>query len=232
MAKYKMKYTYYSLLAIVGVVIQILLVLKSANNSNDNCPALIATMNLKNLPVPPSQIIVVKSIGEFKAEITACQQQRGTWQRVFPPFLGVIGKGGVALVGEKKEGDFKTPAGLYPLGEAFGSQPMGLKMDYKYITPDDKFVDDVTSKSYNTWINGKTEAKSYELMLVKPYKMGVVINYNMNPVTIGSGSAIFMHLWQSQEVATLGCVAMDEQHMLALLYWLDKKQHPYIYITI
>ncbi len=39
----------------------------------------------------------------------------------------------LCLKGEKKEGDNKTPAGLYALGEAFGSIPMALKMDYKYI---------------------------------------------------------------------------------------------------
>jgi L,D-peptidoglycan transpeptidase YkuD (ErfK/YbiS/YcfS/YnhG family) len=134
-------------------------------------------------------------------------------------------------VGEKKEGDMKTPAGLYPLGEAFGTEPLALKMDYRYITTDDKFVDDVTNKNYNTWVKGKTDAKSFESMLIKEYKMGIVINYNMNPVVPGAGSAIFMHLWRSIDVPTLGCIAMDEQHLLKLLHWLDKQQHPYILIT-
>ena len=96
---------------------------------------------------------------------------------------------------------------------------------------DDKFIDDVTSTRYNTWVNGKTDAKSYESMLIPQYKMGVVINYNMNPTIVGSGSAIFMHLWRSPVSPTAGCVAMDERHLLSVMHWLDKSQHPFIYIS-
>ncbi|KTD41349.1 hypothetical protein [Legionella parisiensis] len=54
-------------------------------------------------------------------------------------FFAMLGKGWVAPVGEKKEGDMRTPAGLYPLGDTFSSEPLALKMDFKYITADDKF---------------------------------------------------------------------------------------------
>lgn len=224
-----MKYALLITLLAAASTAQVLVASTPTKNRNDYCQTL---TTLKNLPASTEQVIMVQSLGGFKAEITACQRQGKAWNQVLAPSLvGAIGKNGVAAIGEKKEGDFKTPAGLYALGEAFGSRPLALKMDYKYITPEDKFIDDANHKGYNTWVNGKTDAKSYESMLVKAYKMGVVINYNMNPTTPGAGSAIFMHLRQAPNVPTAGCVTMDQPHLLALLQWLDKKQHPHILIS-
>lgn len=226
-----MRYKFYLLFAVLAFALAVLMIGKSKQNANDNCQGLISTLNLQDLPLSASQLIIVKSRDGFKAEINTCQRKGKIWRDTTQPFPAVIGKAGIAAQGEKKEGDMKTPTGLYSLGPVFGSQPLALKMDYKYITADDKFVDDINSKSYNTWVNGETDAKSYESMLVDTYKMGLVINYNMNPIIAGAGSAIFMHLWRSPDTSTHGCVAMDEQHLSTLLHWLDKKQHPHIYIT-
>lgn len=204
------------------------LLVASTPVKNDPCQALTA---INVLAISTKQVVVVQSLDGFKAKITACQRQNKTWNQVLAlSFVGTIGKNGVAPIGEKKERDLKTPAGLYAFGDAFGSQPLALKMDYKYITSEDKFIDDPNHKEYNTWINGKTDAKSYEPMLIKSYKMGVIVNYNMNPITPGAGSAIFMHVHQAPNMPTAGCIAMDESNLLALLHWLDKKQHPYIFI--
>jgi L,D-peptidoglycan transpeptidase YkuD (ErfK/YbiS/YcfS/YnhG family) len=176
-----------------------------------------------------SQIIVVQSLGGIKANMTLCQQQGVAWKPMFKSsFKAVIGKNGMVLGKDKKEGDLKTPAGLYPIGETFGTHPLALKMDYKYITADDKFIDDVNHAHYNSWVSGPTDAKSYESMLTEPYTYGAVIKYNMNPTTAGAGSAIFIHLWQSPNSPTTGCIALDKKHLLIMLRWLDKNQHPYI----
>ena len=132
---------------------------------------------------------------------------------------------------QKKEGDKKTPLGLYPIGEAFGFAPLALKMDYRYITSQDKFIDDNKSPQYNTWVVGKTKAKSYESMLIDPYEMGAVHNYNKDPAIPGKGSAIFLYLSRTKNTPTAGCVATDKQHMLAILKWLNKANNPYIYIN-
>lgn len=206
--------------------------LMAANKINNPCQILSRSINAKKIPPHTAQMIVVKSLGGSKANVTLCQRQGAAWWTVFtPPFRAVIGKHGIASIGEKKEGDLKTPAGIYPIGEAFGSQPLALKMDFKYITTDDKFIDDVNSKDYNMWVTGSTDAKSYEPMLIKPYIYGAVVNYNMNPMIAGAGSAIFIHLWQSSHEPTAGCVAMDKKHLLMLLHWLDKKYHPHIMVS-
>ncbi|WP_052403074.1 L,D-transpeptidase family protein [Legionella massiliensis] len=202
-------------------------IIKSA--STTNCDLLLNQS--KNIPDSTSQIIVVRSLGDVQAEMTACQRKKQIWKPVFKSdFKVVIGKNGVILPDAKQEGDLKTPAGLYPLGEAFGSEPLALKMDYRYLTPDDKYVDDIEAKDYNQWVIGETKATSYETMLIAPYKMGIVVNYNKNPTIPGAGSAIFIHLWRNPKTGTHGCIATDERHLLEILHWLDKNQHPYIFI--
>ncbi len=200
------------------------------NKTEMGCQTLQNVKQAQPIPQSTSQIIIVNSTKGFLANITACQRSKDGWFPVFKHIPGVIGEKGIAAIGTKREGDRKTPAGFYPFGEAFGTQPLALHMDYKYITNEDKFIDDMTSHYYNTWVNGPTDAKSYETMLIPPYKMGAVINYNINPTIPGAGSAIFMHIWLAPNKPTLGCVAMDEQSLSNLLHWLDKKQHPHIYI--
>jgi L,D-peptidoglycan transpeptidase YkuD (ErfK/YbiS/YcfS/YnhG family) len=203
----------------------------AANKANDACQILNTSKQVKKILPHPSQIIVVKSLGGIKANMTLCQRHGVIWKPMFTPaFSAVIGKNGIASIGKKKEGDLKTPAGLHPIGEAFGTQALALKMDYKYITADDKFIDDSNNKRYNTWVSGSTDAKSYESMLIEPYAYGAVIKYNMNPILAGKGSAIFIHLWHSPNSPTAGCIALEKKHLLMMLHWLDKAQHPYILV--
>lgn len=203
----------------------------ATNKARDACQVLNTTEQVKKILPYPSQIIIVKSLGGIKANMILCQRHGALWKPMFKPaFSAVVGKNGIAAIGKKKEGDLKTPAGLYSIGEAFGTQPLALKMNYKYITADDKFIDDVNNKHYNTWVSGSTDAKSYESMLIEPYTYGAVINYNMNPAIAGKGSAIFIHLWRSPNSPTAGCIALEKKHLLMMLHWLDKAQHPYILV--
>ena len=203
-----------------------------ANKTKDACQVLNTSEQLKKIQPYPSQVIIVKSLGGIKANMTLCQRQGVIWKPMFTPaFSAVVGKNGIAGIGKKKEGDLKTPAGLHPIGEAFGTQPLALKMDYKYITADDKFIDDINDERYNAWVSGSTNAKSYESMLIEPYIYGAVINYNMHPTIAGKGSAIFIHLWRSPNSPTAGCIALEKRHLLMMLHWLDKAQHPYILVN-
>ncbi|MNT94259.1 hypothetical protein D3C72_2359060 [compost metagenome] len=59
----------------------------------------------------------------------------------------------------------------------------------------------------------------------------MVIRYNDNPIIKGKGSAIFMHIWRSQDKPTAGCVAMSEVNLLKVMNRLDPKQSPVISIT-
>lgn len=198
----------------------------------DVCQSLLEK-HLHTLSPSTTQVMVVQSHGGFKARVTLCQKDgQSPWRANLSPwFPAVIGKNGMAPIGTKREGDFKTPMGFYPISAAFGTHPMALKMDYHYITAEDKFIDDVHSQEYNTWVYGQTGAQHYETMHIPPYTAGAIVEYNNHPIVASAGSAIFIHIWKSPSSPTAGCIAMQKKNIMKLLYWLDKKQNPYIFVS-
>ncbi|MFN8769878.1 MAG: L,D-transpeptidase [Neisseriaceae bacterium] len=208
-----------------------------------NCTNLIAS----SIQATTKQVILVQSnvVHDANATIIVCEKNLNGWQQKFPTIPSVVGLNGIAQPNMKKEGDQMTPSGIFFLGEAFSYLPHiesiipQFKMDYRYIsdTKDidgkyfDKFIDDPSNNAYNSWIVGSTNAKSYEEMRKNTqYEFGIVINYNMNPVVKGKGSAIFMHIWKGPRVATHGCVALDKTNLIKILAWLDKTKQPQILI--
>ncbi len=162
--------------------------------------------------------------------IRAVERNDGIWQPVFPKFAGSIGEMGFAAIDHKREGDGKSPSGVFPLGIAFGYDPSAeTRMPYRQATENDFWVDDVNSEDYNKWVQGAPNAASWEKMRRDDdqYKYGVVIEYNMSPIVKGKGSAIFLHVWKDGG-ATLGCVSMSEEMILKILGWLDPAKKPLI----
>lgn len=166
------------------------------------------------------------------ATISALEKKDGKWKKVWEPFGGVIGKNGFAKPGEKREGDGKTPSGIFSLQRTFGYQEsIRTKMAYRQALPDDLWIDDINSADYNRWVKkDKTQAVSYEKMKRDDnlYKYGIVIEYNTNPVIKGHGSAIFLHVWRGENMATAGCVAISEDNIVRILGWLDPQALPLI----
>lgn len=155
------------------------------------------------------------------------------WTNVGTPFQALNGKNGI---GKTKEGDGKTPVGTYALGTAFGWGPQlpGLNYPFKTITSHDYWVDDVNSTDYNKWVTyaGDPKAKwsSYEKMNHPLYKYGVVVRYNEDPIVKGKGSAIFLHIRNTNTKYTLGCIALAEKDMIKVIQWLKSDSHPIITI--
>ena len=148
------------------------------------------------------------------------------------PWPAVVGRNGFAPVNEKREGDGRTPSGIYPLGTAFGKE-VWVKTDliYRQAGADDIWVDDVNSVQYNRWVKLPPRAASYETMSRSDglYDLGIVIEYNTDPVVPGDGSAIFLHIWRGGgEKPTAGCVAMERVHLRQLLAWLRAERGPVI----
>ena len=159
------------------------------------------------------------------------EKDRRTWMPVSPAFSAMIGEKGFAPVDGKREGDGKSPTGIFPLGTAFGyAASIPTRMPYRRATDNDFWVDDVSSDDYNRWVTDRSGTTSAEKMRRDDdlYKYGIVIEYNMNPVVKGKGSAIFLHVWRAEGKATLGCVAMSEGKMIRLLEWLDPGKRPLI----
>ena len=187
---------------------------------------------LQGLDASIHQAILVHPVKENsnQAQLSAWQKQGRGWHRV--SFVSVvIGRNGLALVGEKKEGDGKTPSGIYPLGPAFGyASSMDTGLLYRQAADNDFWVDDVRSMQYNQWVSGTPAASSFERMKRSDnlYQYGIVIGYNMHPVIPGAGSAFFMHVWRRYNSPTLGCVALNQRYLRKILRWLDRQYQPVI----
>ncbi len=166
------------------------------------------------------------------ARLFAFEKRENEWKKIMGPIEAVIGRKGFAPSGAKREGDGKTPRGVYPLGLAFGYGPkIDSAMPYRRMTPDDIWVDDPASPDYNRLNRrGETRAGSFEDMVLPDnrYKYGIVIEYNTDPVIPGYGSAIFLHVWKDVKTPTSGCIAVSETDILKLLRWLDPAKKPVI----
>jgi len=192
----------------------------------------IAPKSLNSLDGSIREAILVHPIkkNSNQATLSAWQKQNNKWHRIVL-VSAVIGRNGLAAAGEKKEGDGKTPSGIYPLGPAFGYAPtLATGLPYRAAGNIDFWVDDVKSLQYNQWVHGSPAANSFERMKRRDnlYQYGIVIGYNMHPIVPGAGSAIFMHVWRRYNSPTSGCVAINQRHLRQILHWLGQQYQPVI----
>ncbi len=158
---------------------------------------------------------------------------KGEWQKQLE-VPAVVGQKGFAELGKKREGDKKTPSGIFELVSAFGyAKKVKSKMPYQPVTKEDKFIDDVDHPDYNKWVKGETSAKSFEFLKRddQQYEYAVIINYNMSPIVKGHGSAIFLHVWKSEKEGTAGCVGISREDIVRVLSWLDPNKKPFILLN-
>jgi L,D-peptidoglycan transpeptidase YkuD (ErfK/YbiS/YcfS/YnhG family) len=182
-----------------------------------------------------TQIILVVDNGSFfftGTTLYAMEKHGDKWQMALEPINTVIGKNGFAPEGEKREGDGRTPSGVYSLKMTFGyNETVKTKMPYRETLANDIWVDDPNADDYNHWVKKQeTRAASYEAMKRDDnlYKYGIVIEYNIDPVVKGNGSAIFLHIWRAEGIPTAGCVAVSEENILKIIEWLDPAASPLI----
>jgi L,D-peptidoglycan transpeptidase YkuD (ErfK/YbiS/YcfS/YnhG family) len=180
-----------------------------------------------------SQILLVVNdkIIPYDAEVYIFEKRDRKWQMAYRPMDALIGENGFAAPGEKREGDGKTPAGIFPLTRTFGYPPtIGSRMPYTQVTDDDIWVNDSNSVNYNKWVKkSQTKETSFEAMKRDDdlYKYGIVIEYNTNPVQKRGGSAIFMHVMGGPCITT-GCVSLAEDDLVKILGWLDPSRKPMV----
>lgn len=177
------------------------------------------------------QLVLVATSGSDCKLYTYECNQNGLWSMVTGT-RGYVGAKGVTE--NKREGDQKTPAGIYALGFAFGhdANPTG-NYPYRKITSDSYWVDDPDSEYYNQWVTG-TAGKEWDsaenLWSIKTeYALAVLVEYNYGNATVpGKGSAIFLHVGDKP---TAGCIAIPKSDLKELLGWLDEDKMPHIIIS-
>ena len=136
-----------------------------------------------------------------------------------------IGKNGRTT--KKKEGDNKTPKGLYTLGPLYYRKDRLPKLSTKLkkieIMKNFGWCDDVKSKFYNKPIKTNINVRHEKLYRNdKKYDLLIPIEYNSKRPKKNKGSAIFLHLTSNYK-KTQGCVAIKEKDMLILLNLINKK---------
>ncbi len=85
------------------------------------------------------------------------------------------------------------------------------------------WCDDRNSKKYNKLIRLPSDY-SYEKLYKKEniYDIILVLDYNMNPIRKGKGSAIFIHIAKKNYKKTKGCIAIKKVDLLKILKELKK----------
>jgi L,D-peptidoglycan transpeptidase YkuD (ErfK/YbiS/YcfS/YnhG family) len=139
---------------------------------------------------------------------------------------------------QKKEGDGRSPAGVFAIGRAFGyATSVPSQLPYAGMTASDYCIDVNESPLYNQIVDARKVGKDAVAKSTEPmrrdihangdqrYKLGFVIEHNPERVA-ARGSCIFAHLWASAGQVTAGCTAMEELAMRELLEWLDEDLKP------
>lgn len=175
------------------------------------------------------QAMVVIWEKEYYAHLYLNESLNGCW-KVVSQMGANIGRDGM---GKTKEGDRKSPVGIFSLATAFGNAPppAGINYPYRILTEYDYWVDDNRSQLYNQWVRFKggywKDWNSAECLGKETiaYKYAVIINYNTERQP-EKGSAIFLHVRTGENIPTQGCTAVSETDMIKILQWLDFAKKP------
>lgn len=187
--------------------------------------------------------VVSNQWNQFRAELRRYERTPGArWKPVGPPIDVVLGRqgygwgrglhGGGAPQGRpgpiKREGDGRSPAGVFDFGPAYGYASTHAEMSLPYLqaTPNLRCVDDPYSKHYNRIVSKEDLApdwRSAERMLRNDdlYVLTIVVEHNTKERKAGAGSCIFIHLWQGPNKGMSGCTAMSMSALEELGAWLQ-----------
>ena len=133
-----------------------------------------------------------------------------------------IGRKGAISFEKGREGDEKTPLGDYNL--RFGlyrpdrvtSPHSGLT--FRPLRKDDGWCDDPKDAAYNRFIRLPSQASHENLWREDgAYDIILIMSHNDDPPQAGLGSAVFIHIAQSDDRETLGCIALTPEVMVQLL---------------
>jgi L,D-peptidoglycan transpeptidase YkuD (ErfK/YbiS/YcfS/YnhG family) len=140
-------------------------------------------------------------------------------------FRCCIGKKGKTF--NKKEGDLKTPKGIFELGNLYfrADREFKPKTKIKCIKINKDTVccnEPKNKKSYNRILKKQLNIK-HETLFRKDHKYDFVLPIKYNSKNIkGKGSCIFIHLTNNYN-GTAGCVALERKDFLILLRMIDAK---------
>ncbi|MDB4310121.1 L,D-transpeptidase family protein [Akkermansiaceae bacterium] len=195
---------------------------------------------------------ITSSWSSSHANLYLYEKKDGSWIKVAGPWKTRLGRSGSAW-GKgihanpkgsilKKEGDEKTPAGVFSIGGAWGDAAQIKRhpsLPYRKVTPRDLWVEDSKSPYYNQHLILKHDPKSTWEKKAQmkqndhAHSLKLFIAHNAPPkATPGAGSAVFFHIWRGGgSKSTFGCTTMPESTLKNLVAWIDPAKNP-IYILL
>ena len=137
-----------------------------------------------------------------------------------------IGKSGITA--SKKEGDLATPKGTFKLGLLYyrkdRNKSLESKIKKRVIKKNMGWCNDSRSKKYNQEIYFPFKYCAEKLYRKDNiYDIFINIKYNYRPSVKKKGSAIFLHLANSNYKPTSGCIAIAKKDFLKILPLINKK---------
>ena len=176
-----------------------------------------------------NQLLIVAASGMDKTTCKVSMHERdadGNWIQIFS-VDGYVGKKGMVLDSERKEGCGKTPIGVYHFDKAFGiADDPGCAIPYIKVTKDLYWSSDMRDgMHYNELVSindvPDLDVKNSEHLIsyTKAYQYCLNISFN-EECTPGRGSAIFLHCTGNNKY-TAGCVAVPKDTMKKIMQRVD-----------
>ena len=140
-------------------------------------------------------------------------------------FKCCIGKNG--LTSNKKEGDKKTPKGIFEIENLYFRKDRKKKpktsLKCIQIKKNMGWCDDIRfSRKYNKLVKIDKIIKHEKLKRKdSKYDLLIPIKYNFKKPITGQGSCIFIHLTKDYK-PTVGCIALSEKDFLIMLKLIKK----------
>lgn len=216
--------------------------------------ATLLTARAFELPPASTQCIVgiADSWGSSSATLRFYRKSGGTWKPDGDSWKARLGKTGLiwgsgiqpvpAGAATKKEGDWRSPAGVFTLGGVWGYESAirkNPKLFYRQVTSRDLWIEDPESPQYNRNVILDHEPataweKKQQMKQDDPaHALKLFIAHNAPPKAVpGAGSSIFFHIWRGGgSRPTAGCTAMDETQLRSFISRLDPACQP-IYVLL
>ena len=164
----------------------------------------------------------------------------GSWRQVSPDVPVTLGRNGLAWgVGlhseraTKREGDGRSPAGVFELERTYGrdARAPSANFPYQQLSAPLEGIDDPKSRYYNRLVDAaqvkdRDWSSSEKVRPSNPmFRWCVEVRHNWQQRP-DLGSCIYLHIWKAPGVATAGCTAMSEAALTRIVRWLDARKRP------
>ena len=216
--------------------------------------ALLSPLRAFELPAASGQCIVGIADGwnSSTATLRFYQKSGGQWKQEGDAWQARLGKSGLIWgsgihpaqtgVSHKKEGDMRSPAGVFTIGGVWGYDTQirkHPKLFYRKVTSRDLWVEDPASPQYNRNVvldhepATAWEKKQQMKQNDAAHALKLFIAHNAPPKVVpNAGSSIFFHIWRGGgSKTTAGCTTMDEAKLRSLIARIDPTRKP-LYVLL